>query len=71
MRDWLKTAREKCGMTMKVAAKKLDISESYYSMIESGSRQKTLDISLASKISLLFNIPLQNIVDNEEALQAH
>ncbi len=71
MRTWLKNAREACGLTMKGTAEKLDISESYYSMIESGSRQKTLDISLASKISLLLNIPLQNIVDNEKALQAH
>ncbi len=56
MRIWLKTAREACGLTMKGAAEKLDISESYYSMIESGTRQKTLDISLASKISLLFDM---------------
>ncbi len=69
MRLWLKNARESCGMTMKGAAEKLDISESYYSMIEGGSRQKTLDISLASKISLLFNIPLQNIVENEKSRQ--
>ncbi len=65
----MKTARETRNLTQKEAAARLDISESYYSMIEGGTRQRNLDIALASKISMLFDIPLQRIVDEEKYLQ--
>lgn len=67
MRDWMGMARKGCGYTMKVAATKLGISESYYSMIERGERQQNLDIALAAKMSSVFGIPLEYIINQENA----
>lgn len=70
MREWLKSAREKCGFTMKAASEKLGISESYYCSIENGARQKKMDITLASKISVVFDVPLAEVIESEKALEA-
>lgn len=67
MREWLKKAREEKGMTMKTAADELNISESYYCSIENGTRQRRMDISLASKISVVFDVPLAAVVEMEQA----
>ena len=66
MRDWMGMARKGCGYTMKVAATKLGISESYYSMIERGERQQKLEIALAVKMSGVFDVSLEYIVTQEE-----
>lgn len=66
MRSWMEKARKDCKLTMKEAADKLGISESYYSMIECGKRQQRLDIALAVKISAVFCISLEHIVKQEE-----
>lgn len=66
MRSWMETARKSCGLTMKAAATKLGISESYYSMIERGERQQKLDIAIAVKMSGVFGISLEYIVSQEE-----
>jgi len=65
VREWLKTARVKKNLSMAEMGKRLNISESYYSYIESGERQKNMDISLASKISVILDIPLNEIVKAE------
>ena len=65
MRDWLLSARQEKGMTQLDVAKRLDISEAYYSYIESGGRQKKMDIALAAKMSVIFGIPLETIVELE------
>lgn len=69
MREWLKTAREKKDLTMKAAAEELNISESYYCSIENGTRQKRMDITLASKISVVMGIPIAEIISNENSAQ--
>ena len=61
----MEKARKDCGLTMKSTATKLGISESYYSMIERGERQQNLDITLAAKISHIFGISLEYIVEQE------
>ena len=66
MRGWLREHREKEGITQAEMAKKLDISEGYYSYIESGDRQKRMDITLVSKLSAILGIPIQQIVKFEE-----
>lgn len=66
MRSWLKEQREKHGLTQAQVAKKLDITEGYYSYIESGERQKQMDVLLASKLSVIFDLPIQQIVKFEE-----
>ncbi len=65
MRDWLKEKRVESGYTMAQMASKLEITESYYSMIESGERQKKMDVALASKLSVVFNMPLKKIAEYE------
>ena len=62
MRKWLRDARQKKGYTMKEAAQQLDISESYYSLIENGERQKKMDVMLVMKLSSVFGIPIKEIV---------
>ena len=65
MRDWLLEARRNKGMTQLDLAKKLDISEGYYSFIESGDRQKKMDIALAAKLSVILEIPIETIIGFE------
>ena len=67
MRSWLFEARTKSGMTQAEVAKKIGISESYYAFIEGGQRQKKMEITLASKLSAIFDIPIKKIVDLENA----
>ena len=68
MRKWLKEARTKKDMTMKQIAVELGITESYYSLIENGDRQKAMDISLAKKLSEILDIPVEKIVVLETEL---
>ena len=65
MRDWLKDKRRERGYTMAQMAEKLDITESYYSMIEAGDRQKKMDVILAGKISSILAIPVEKIAELE------
>lgn len=66
MRSYLKALREKKGISMQEMADKLDISRQYYQMIESGERQKKMDITLAKGISVILSEPLEKIVREEE-----
>jgi len=67
MRDWMKDARTKKGLTQLQVAKELDVSEGYYSYIESGERQKRMDITMAAKLSRVFDMPVQQIIELEAA----
>ena len=67
MREWLKQTRIERGMTQAQIAQALDISEGYYSYIESGERQKKMDITLVMKLSNIFGITAQEIAENEAA----
>lgn len=53
MRDWLYEIRKKQNFTMLEVAKKSNISESYYSMIENGHRN--VSVLTAKKIALALN----------------
>ena len=65
MRDWLKEKRAEKGMTMAEMAKRLDLSESYYSKIESGDRQRKMDIRLVSKLCKILDISIEEIISKE------
>lgn len=65
MRDWLKEKRTEQGMTMAEMAKRLDLSESYYSKIESGDRQRKMDIRLVSKLCKILDISIEEIISKE------
>lgn len=66
MREWLAEERKKRGMTQLEVANEIGISEGYYSYIESGERQKKMDIIIATKLSVVFGIPVDRIVELEK-----
>lgn len=65
MRDWLIKARTDKGLTMRQMGEALDISESYYSLIESGERQKRMDLALVTRLSAVLGIPITEIAKKE------
>lgn len=67
MRDWLLNARKERELTQLDVAKRLDISEAYFNYIENGERQKKMDIALASKLSVILDIPLAEIIEFEKS----
>ena len=66
MRTWLKNLRDKNSFTQLEMSKKLDISESYYNLIENGERQKNLDLSLVTKLAQLFDVSVEWIAEQEK-----
>ena len=66
MREWLRKLRNEKGLTMKDMGEKLGISESYYSAIENGDRQKKMDMMIASGLATIFEISVLSIVTYEE-----
>lgn len=67
MREWMAAARNEKNLTMAKVAERCGISESYYSLIEAGERQKRLDITLAVKLSDVLGLPLDEIVKRDAA----
>lgn len=65
MRKWLKEQRVNHSLTQLQVAEKLGITEAYYSYIEKGERQKRMDITLVSKLSKIFSLPIRQIVEWE------
>lgn len=57
----MEKARRTRGLTMKAIATELGISESYYSMIERGERQQSLNLTLAAKLSSVLGVSLEYI----------
>lgn len=69
MREWLQQARIKAGMSQQETANRLNLTRQYYAMIENGKRQKSLDILLAKKIGVLFDISLDQIAEYDAIMQ--
>ena len=65
MRYWLKELRSQNGYTQTEVANKLGISQNYYCSIESGERQKDLDLSFITRIASIFNVSIEWIVEQE------
>lgn len=65
LRFWLKNLRTKNNLKQNEIAKKLEISQGYYNLIETGERQKDLNLSLINKIAELFNVSVEYIVEQE------
>lgn len=68
MREYLKKLRTEKGLTMQEAASAFGISKQYYEMIESGERQKKMDVTLLMNIASLFGVSLESIVEEERKL---
>ena len=69
MREYLKTLHAETGISQIEASQKLDVSESYYSLILSGERQKDLDLSLALKLAKIFGVSIDFIIAEEGKLK--
>lgn len=67
MRQWLKDKRLDIGLTQVQIAKKLNIKQYDYSRIENGTRQKKISLDMASKLSELFSVPIEEILEYEKA----
>lgn len=67
MRQYLVSLREKQNESQQTVAEALGISRQYYSMIESGERQKRMDISLIAAIANHFEVPISEIVAHEQS----
>ena len=68
MRHYLVSLRNEHGYSQQDVADKLNISRQYYQMIESGERQKKMDISLASGIATLYGISVMDVENFEKAI---
>lgn len=68
-REYLKKLRCDKQMTLQEAADGLDISKQYYHMIETGERQRKMDLTLVSKLSALFGVSIDEIIRYESELQ--
>lgn len=61
--DRLKFCRYKLGLMQKEVAKITGISKSTYMKLESGNKN-TIDINLADKLAKLYNIPVNDVLDD-------
>lgn len=68
MRRYLIELRNEHGYSQQDVADKLNISRQYYQMIESGERQKKMDISLASSIATLYGISVMDVEKFEKEI---
>lgn len=65
IRSWLEPVRVSRGMTQAQVAKRLGVTEAYYSMIESGRRQTEMRLPFAVKLSAVLGVPIAKIVEYE------
>nr|DAY66204.1 MAG TPA: helix-turn-helix protein [Caudoviricetes sp.] len=69
VREYLKKLRLKKKMTKQAVADFLGISQNYYTYIENGERQKSLDLAYASKLAELFNVSVDWIAKQEQKVK--
>lgn len=69
LRKWLKDLRFERQISQQFVADKLKISQNYYANIENGERQKDLDLSMALKLSKIFDVSIDWIIAEEEKLK--
>jgi predicted transcriptional regulators len=60
LRQWLVALRG--NSTQKEIADKLGITQQYYSYIESGERQKKMDVQICEKLAQIFGISISEII---------
>lgn len=68
MRQYLVSLRNEHGYSQQDVADRLNISRQYYQMIETGERQKKMDISLASSIATLYGISVMDVEKFEKEI---
>ena len=65
MRKWLKNKRLLLRKTQRNVALELGVTQQYYNLIEKGLRQKSLRTDMVCKLSNALNIPIEEIIKNE------
>lgn len=70
MREYLKNARKKLGLTQEDVARKANISPNYYCDIENCNRQRQMKVSLLIELSTILKIPINDMLANETKLKS-
>ena len=65
MREYLQSLRTEMNLSQQTVADKIDKSRQYYSLIENGERQQSMDISILTGLSKVFSIPIEKLVELE------
>lgn len=65
MRAYLCSIRDKNGLTKRELSQRLGISESYYNLIEHGSRQKNISVRFLYELSKVLNVSVKTLIDQE------
>lgn len=66
MREYLAEYRRKRNESQQNVASALGISRQYYNMIESGERQRRMDMLLITGLANHFGVAVTTIVDHEQ-----
>lgn len=69
MRNYLKALREKKGFSQQNVELICGISQQYYCMIENGTRQTDMSLSIMEKLAKAFDVPLEQIIKDEKQYQ--
>lgn len=66
MREYLVDYRKKRKETQQSVAKALGVSRQYYNMIETGERQRRMDMLLITGLANHFGVKVSTIVNHEQ-----
>ena len=69
MRGYLIQYRKDKNMTQQNVIEKMNVSQVYYSLIESGQRQSDMDLSIMQKLAKAFDVDISAIVSAETKYQ--
>lgn len=69
MREYLKELRQKKSLSQQAVADKIGVVQSYYTMIETGERQKDMSLSVMEKLSQVFGVTIDYIISQETKLK--
>lgn len=68
-REYLKQLRTERGLTMQEVAEAFGITRQCYAQVEAGQIQKRMDITLCTRISDYFGIPLEKVAACERSFR--
>lgn len=64
-REYLIVMRNERGLTQRDVSQELGISESYYNLIENGSRQKNMSVSILLGLSKVMKVSIKILINKE------
>lgn len=69
-REYLINWRKQRNESQQDVAESVGVSRQYYAMIEDGSRQRKMDVTLVTALAKHFGVPASDIVELETSAQA-